>query len=848
MTVVALQDTEARDPALTGGKGAELARLLAEGFLVPPGFCVTTNACARIVEGDTGYRDRLRARIAHAVRQIVDADPAARFAVRSSSTSEDGANASFAGQYETRLGVAPEDIGDAVVEVCRSAKAAHAREYRVYRGASDGAMAVVVQQMVRAERAGVCFTKDPVTAKDHVLVSANFGLGETVVNGEITPDSYVIDRRTMSVGSRSIGSKGRRTVLAPSGTTTVENRVEERAAPCLSDAEACEVARLALRVEALHEAPVDIEWAFEGERLFLLQARPITTLDSRTSGPPKGWAPTDNTPIDPTYPLYSNGNISEVLPGCVTPLSWNHTGQLIEHAFLSQLHSLGAIERNASPRALGFFFHRPYVNVSLLLEAASRTPGMTEDTVLEEFIGKPETRTPPVGWRDLLPNRLPRLLRVLAVVMLRTWTLPRAIAVSCRTAETEAARVDDAWLESASDQSLLELTKMTDTLAAPSVVHVWASTLASVAFAQLRATLSKWIQDDEGALASALVSGIDALPSAAPGASLHALGQRVRADQTLTAALVGAPSDQDAYRRLSESELGSELREFLLQYGHRGVAEAELSRPCWREDPSQVVALLRNHLRDGAVAPKSIQERHSRARAEANDRLRVLPWWRRAVVVWMTRRAREGLLNRETMKDVVIRRLDRSRRAYAELNRRLVSRRLLTEKTDIFFLRWEEIDRLVSGALSPDAASGIVSQRRRDFNWSKRVAVPKIQERVPRTIALDELAASIELRGMGVSAGQVTGVARVVTDPRQDARLEPGEILVAPVTDVAWTPLFAQAAGLVVEVGGLLSHGSIVAREYGMPAIVGVNGATQAIQTGDRVSLDGRTGVVRKLA
>ena len=277
------------------------------------------------------------------------------------------------------------------------------------------------------------------------------------------------------------------------------------------------------------------------------------------------------------------------------------------------------------------------------------------------------------------------------------------------------------------------------------------------------------------------------------------------------------------------------------------MAEAELSRPCWRDDPTQVIALLRNHLRPGAVTPVDVGERQSRAHQEALRRLESLSAWRRMWLRRLIRRARTGFTERETMKDLVIRRLDRSRHIYHEINRRLMQRGMLAAPHDMFFLVWAEVEALMTGARSAEESAAIVELRRRDYRWSQQVEVPKLQEGTARTVDLEDIPHGLELGGLGVSPGLVTGLARVVTDLRRGAYIEPGEILVAPVTDVAWTPLFSQAAGLVVEVGGLLSHGSIVAREYGVPAVVGVSGATKAIRTGDRIRLDGARGQVFKL-
>jgi phosphohistidine swiveling domain-containing protein len=371
--------------------------------------------------------------------------------------------------------------------------------------------------------------------------------------------------------------------------------------------------------------------------------------------------------------------------------------------------------------------------------------------------------------------------------------------------------------------------------------------LASVAFTQLRQVTARWLGDDSGALASGLVAGIRELPSAKPALALQELSEKIARSETLASLFRSEADDEALLEALRRDALREELDRFVREYGHRGVAEAELSLPCWREDPRQVVAHIRNNLRPGAASATETRARQDRAHRRAIEELASLSWWRRKWLGKLVRRARAGFLNRETMKDLVIRRLDRSRRVYREINRRLVSRKLLPSEDDMFFLFWGEVRALLLGERKPEDVANAVNTRRRDFRLSQQVEVPKVQHGTALTIDVMEAHYDVALQGMGVSPGTVTGVARVVTDPRSGAYLEPGEILVAPVTDVAWTPLFAQAAGLVVEVGGLLSHGSIVAREYGLPAVVGVPGATRTIRTGDRITLDGAAGRVLKV-
>ncbi|MGB5810352.1 MAG: PEP/pyruvate-binding domain-containing protein [Polyangiales bacterium] len=860
MSVIDLHDPDARARSRSGGKGAELATRIATGLPVPEGFVVTTSEFTTFIDALDGATDspefgeRIRAApfpvaLAVEVERWAQRSEARRWAVRSSAVSEDGEEASFAGQYETRLGVAAGDLRNAIQAVWSSAFSKRAIEYRLQRGISDVVMAVVVQEMVRADTAGVCFTAHPIHGESQLVIDANYGLGESVVSGWATPDTYVIDRVELATMTQALGDKRVRASLGVDGVEKLDVQPEERTRFCLEPTQVSEVARLALEVEQHHDGPVDIEWAYEEGALFLLQARRITVAGVANSCPPAGWHPANDTPIDPRYPLYSNGNISEVLPGCVTPLSWDHTGRLIERAFIAQLEALGAFGAETNPaRILGFFYHRPYINVSLLLEAAHRTPGMTPDTILEEFVGKPDHATPALRISDLAPHRWPLLWRVVRAVVSHSRSLDARILECHRIAETDAVSFHESQVRRASDEALTSQVEMSEELATPSIVHVWASTLASVAFTQLRRRTATWLQDEDGALASSLVTGIEGLPSLEPALALHTLGDRIASDKKLARLFEEERGDQEVLTELQASSLAPEVARFIESYGHRGVAEAELSRPCWREDPTQLVSLLRNNLHPDATTPFDVRERQRRAHQAALQRLEPLSWWKRRWVTLLVQRAREGVLNRETMKDLVIRRLDRSRVIYRELNRRLLARNLLDRADDMFFLTWREVRDGLQGIVDGTLLASTVEARRRDYRWSQQVEVPKLQEGSPRRLrdSSIEVGSKGYLEGLGVSPGTVTGIARVVRDPRSDARIEPGEILVAPVTDVAWTPLFAQAAGLVVEVGGLLSHGSIVAREYGIPAVVGVPGATRAIRTGDWITLDGASGRVRK--
>jgi len=892
--IVDLSESKALDPLLSGGKGSQLAALRARGRPVPPGFVVTTRAFAlflaelgleaeieKLVRGEPeggppdparapgDLQQRIRAsRLPDSISdalasRLVELERAlggeVLWAVRSSAVAEDLEGASFAGQYDSILGVAGyEAVAEALLRCWASFLNPHAIAYRRERNIGGFQGAVVVQRLVPADAAGVCFTLDPVTGRsDRVLLNANFGLGESVVSGRVSPDSFAVDKASRELVSREIATKDVKIVPAPGGTREVvlPESLQRRAS--LTDEQAVAIAGLALAIEKSEGRAVDVEWAVCQGEIFLLQSRPITATGGgrtpRLEEPPEGCVPELNTPVDPRYPLYSNGNISEVLPGCITPLSWSYIGPTIEHAFRFQGVALGAMEPGgAEYQVLGFFFHRPYVCVSYLEAAAERTPGLSPDTIHEEFIGPPEKSAPALRPRDLWPDRWPAIARV-------TWTLLRKLISLEREAQACRERMQRQRAESGpeqwktwSDQRLIEEVRFCERQAELSDVHVWASSFAVAQFGVLRNLTRAWLGDDDGSLAAQMVTGLGSLPSANPAFGVWELARQVMASPELArrfesirdnASLLVALEETDAPAREFRGSLGR----FLDAFGHRGVCEAEFRSPCWREDPAQVLALVRNYLQPGVVAPERVRERQESVRSRAGARVRELSLSKRLLLGGLLRRTRRCMELREQLKDLIVLRSDRARGIYGEVRERLLARRQLSGSDDLYFLTCGEVADLLTGSMRPEEAGEIVARRRRDFAWCEAVSVPKLQEREPKVVRFEDLAPERRLEGMGVSPGRVEGRARVILDPRQTSHIEPGEILVTPITDAGWTPLFINAGGLVVEVGGLLSHGSVVAREYGLPAVVSVSGATRQIRTGDRIALDGSSGVVLRL-
>ncbi len=885
--VLELTDARAAAAAVAGGKGAALARLAARGLPVPEGAVITTEAFAAFGEtfdlpskvaslladddgGDSfdgrlaslreeihraeipdGVTIALRAYVtrmeqAHGAKQL--------WAVRSSAVAEDGDRASFAGQHDTVLGVCGYDQIVGALRTCwASFLNPHAVRYRQVRKMCDFRGAVVVQRLVDAESAGVAFTADPLRGDgNRIVINSNFGLGESVVGGQVTPDMFVVDKASLAVIECAIADKSHEVVAAPGGCAPRPLDTRRRQVPSLTDNQIRAVAELGRTIEQQEQRPVDYEWAVRGDREYLLQSRPITSRGAdepdAQDAPAPGWHPELDTPIDPEFPLYSNGNISEVLPGCITPLSWSYVGAAIDHSFRAQARALGVSDDPRHEfRSLGYFFFRPYLCVSFLSELPRRIPGVSPDVLYEELIGPPPQRTPSFSWRDLDPRRLLRLAAVMIDVRRQ---LGRAADLEAAV-HAERRGTTAACLRTWSDDALLASVRPCAANSEASVVHVWASSFAVSLFGVLRALCARWLGDSEGVLAARLVTGIGGMPSADPAFALEKLGDLVRASPQLTAAFANEADDRCLLAELRDSQDSAghsfcrELDVFLDRFGHRAVCEAEFRNPCWREKPTQVIAMLRNVLAPGATRPSDLRVRQrevrERATREARGRLSAP---RRLILTFVLERTRHSLAQREQLKDLIVLGSDRARRIYTELRRRLVERDQLADDDSIFFLLGSEVEALARKSMSAATAAERVARRRAEYRICQGLGLPKIQRGTPRWLEAAEPESDGGLRGLGVSPGSAEGIARVVLDPRTDGHMVPGEILVCPVTDAGWTPLFVSAAALVVEVGGLLSHGSVVAREYGLPAVVGVAGATRHIRSGDRLRVDANSGRV----
>jgi len=770
------------DRLRVGGKAFILARLRRAGLPVPDGFVLTANEA---IDGDH-----------EAALVVAAARLGGTAAVRSSAALEDTAEASFAGQYRTLLGVSADAVPRSVEAVRRSATAAagYARALGMDGGPAMASLAVLVQRFVEPRAAGVLFTRHPADP-EAMLVESHPGRGEAVVAGTVRPDRYVLDRET---GDLRDG--------APQGG--------------LAAADLHDVFVLARRVEELLGAPQDVEWALGTDGAVLLQSRPITV-----EGAP---------PRDPRLRRLTRANVGEVLPGPVTPLTVATVVAFLEHAFRDVARRAGLLPRNAPP-FLVVHRERLYLNLSLCLEMGRRLPGLdggdVERLVLGAGGGGGATGGAPLlAW--------PRL----AVVVTRLRRIARQLPAEIDSARAAARSLPPrAAVEGAQPDELLA---MLDGLERAGWVvagaHVATSGACGVRLALLTRLLAALDAGEAPPRVNRLVTGLPGLESAAPVEALESLAGEVheRPDWIAWLARPAAEAAAALRRREAPAALGARLEEFLGRWGHRGVAEGELRAFSWEDDPAPLLAALR--ARASSPRPPGFRARAAEQLGRADEaalRARLGPL--RALLLHRAiSGAREWVTRREATKSLAIALVDHGRDIARAAARRLVAAGRLAQEDDVFFLNAAEL----RGALRGSAPSPAAVRRRRR-RWERGAALP-----APREVDLGAgeavRSAEGELRGLGVSAGVGLGPARVI-QPGEVARLEPGEVLVAPVLDAALGPLLASAAGAVAEMGGLLSHGAVVARELGVPCVVDVRDATRRIRTGERVVVDGGSGHVR---
>ncbi|HEX8555065.1 MAG TPA: PEP/pyruvate-binding domain-containing protein [Sphingomonas sp.] len=806
--MIAMED--AAGHPLAGGKGAALGRLVAAGFDVPPFIVVP--AGARLHEDE----------IASAL-PVLGPGP---YAIRSSGLAEDGAADSHAGQFLSILNVPAAQVAGAVARVAASGAGEGHAAYRAHRGLDDAGEgpAVVIQRMVPADVAGVAFSADPVSGRrDRVVVSATQGLGDRLVAGEVDGTSWWIDREGRSV--------------------------ERRGDAILPDEAVARVADLARAVERAFGVPQDIEWALADGRLHLLQARPITS-------------PLRPEPLaDSGLAVFDNSNIVESYPGIVSPLTFSFAAYAYARVYQSFVALLGVpAERVRRDRAvfenmLVRVDARVFYNLGNWYRALAMLPGFRlnrryMETMMgvgaplpAELLSSIDGADPVTGWARM--REWGRIARVVAGLVREGMRLSA-------TARDFRHRLDRALVATAPDRlRTLPLTQLAaeyrriesellDRWDAPIVNDF----LCMIAFGASRRLLDRWLGAEGLEIQNDMLIGQGDIISARPAQLIRAMGVVAESNPTILAALAA----NDA-ATLATGALAQSLASYVAEFGDRCTEELKLESVTLDEDPRPLHAAVLAAARSGTRARPRAHDPLARLdRAFARRPLRGLV--ARVMLRWAKARVRD----RENLRYERTRIFGRARRLFLAAGVQFHAAGHLDDPRDVFLLTVQEVLGAIEGFGPSSDLIGLADVRRAECARAARLPDPPERLRVhgaaltaqgalPPDLPADD---AVERSGTGCSAGRVVAVARVIADPRTQS-IAAGEILVARHTDPGWIALFASASAIVVERGSLLSHSAIVARELGIPCVVGLAGACRWIADGDRIEVDGATGLVRRV-
>jgi phosphohistidine swiveling domain-containing protein len=889
--------SEALTLETAGGKGANLSMLLRSGFPVPAGFVVTTAAYQAFV-ANSGLRERIAARlssaklddplvldaVSHDIRASFGAAPMpagiadeiknaygnefnslAPVAVRSSATAEDLPEMSFAGQQDTYLNIIGEPaLLKAVVDCWSSLWTARAIGYRARNNIShsDISLAVVVQQMVSSDASGVLFTANPLSGlRSELVIDATFGLGEALVSGQVEPDHYIVSKPEgrLIILSKTLGSKALAIHADPKGGVIhIQSDASQKQA--LSDEQILALAQLGWRVSEVYGTPQDIEWAFADGKLTLLQSRAITSLfpipDGVLAEPLKVWVSFGAVQgmLDPMTPLGREGIFEFVVSiGRFLGFDISRDTQTAFHTAAERIFTnVSSIIRNRIGRFL----------LPKILGVIEPGTSHAYDSILDDPRLAPgrATISLKMAWR-LASFVLPTLARFIRTIANPDAARERAFegaeelyssyADEVKTAKTLAQRL--AFV----DRAMTEV---------PRFVFRRVIPVFAPGYAMFNALdhLAKDVPNGER-LALEVTRGLPYNVTTEMDLVLWETARMIKND-AISAEYFADHSAAELASAYFDGMLPavaqSAVVRFIDRYGARGVGEIDGGRVRWREDPTLVMHSLLSYLQiEESRAPDVMFQRATlEAEAAVNSlasAVRQQPggWFKARQVRFVARRVRALAGVREMPKFFAVRVIGLVRSCLLKTGEEFATLGILNRAGDIYFLHMSELYKLpefqnADGSWRLEeplkALAYRVTERKKLYEREQlRRQIPRILLSDGRAfyggIVSSDASSDDAIFGNPVSPGVVEGTVHVVFDPH-GTRLEPGEILICPGTDPAWTPLFLSAGGLVMEVGGLMTHGAVVAREYGIPAVVGVRDATRRLVTGQRIRVDGNSG------
>ncbi|SFJ71761.1 rifamycin-inactivating phosphotransferase [Thermoflavimicrobium dichotomicum] len=852
-----------------GGKGANLGELRKAGFPVPEGFCVTTYAYQDLIAtspemesllnelnamdpGDLNQLRKLGESIRTHLQQLeipaqmkneilhawesVGKDYA--YAVRSSATAEDLPTASFAGQQDTYLNIKGSDELLRHIRKCwASLFTDRAISYRAKNGFDHRQvyLSVVVQRMVNPEISGIMFTADPVNGNRTVVsIDASFGLGEAIVSGIVSADLYKV--KSGEIIHKNISEKKKAIYSLPEGgTVTKELPRDQQTKQTLTDGQIVSLARLGKRIEKHFGSPQDIEFCIENGEVFVVQSRPITSL-----------YPLPDMPQEPLRVMFSFGHV-QMMTDAMKPLG------------ISVLRTMASA--NVMLEAGGRLYVDPTDVLHLklgrkILPHALNNADEAISRAICEVIQRPEfLKVPPKPGlsRAIRPFIVPILKEVWKNLLKRDPKLAKEKVEAFMQKKLTEVRDN---LKGLRGPARLEAVQyQLDTLLRDVLPNILPYPLTFVILSiWLKKALIRWMGDDK--ILHRLNKSLPGNITSEMGLQIGDLADLVRELPEVEEYLKHA-NDQNFYEGLAKIKGGERfkkaLEDFMAKYGMRCPGEIDLTKPRWREAPTQLVPAILGHMR--SVKPGEHRQRFIQGEQEAQEAAQVIirqversriksKYAKRFIEVF---RYLGGL--REHHKYLMVSVMDECKKAIMAEAGDLVEKGVLQQAEDVYYFTLDELIQLSKGEFKEDV-SQVISDRKEKYEWYQTLKPPRVMTSEGEIVTVSPRQGEFPkgaLIGSPVSAGVVEGKARIVLKP-EEAFLHEGEIIVAPHTDPGWTPLFQSAKALVTEVGGLMTHGSVVAREYGIPAVVGVDDATKKIKDGQMIRVDGNQGFVEFLS
>lgn len=861
-----------------GGKAAALAQLAKSGANIPEwrvidpaafydsidtdklealSLCQNADQIAKILT-ELEACNNLQLELAQVLKTAFSDKP--RLAVRSSAVDEDGSEFSFAGQLESYLYVPHDEILRRVVDVWCSGFTERVLLYRQDAGMDTlpSAPAVLIQQMVNSETAGVAFSADPVTGKrDHCVISAVYGTGSALVSGDSDADTWRVDLQNNIVDFLAAGERQAYVFNKSSEDYLQVQEVTEASAP-LSDSQVIQVAKLTRDTTRWFARYQDIEWAFEKDKLYLLQSRPITAL-SELADP------------DGVKNIWDNSNIVESYGGITTPLTFSFATRAYESVYrefcriLRVPEAVIGVNDDTFKRMLGLIRGRVYYNILSWYRVLAMLPGFTinhkfmeqmmgvKDGLPEDILQSLETASSSDRLRDLL-----RLINTCWGLVLSHFLLSRKIDkfyLRLQKALTEDNKLEE--LEAS------HLCQHYHDLEQKLLTH-WDAPLINDFFAMifygvLRKLCLTWCNDSNETLQNDLLTGEGGIISAEPAQRVRKMAELIIDDDQLVDALCDEKKPEILLLIAERDAFSNAYQSYLEKFSDRCVDELKLESITLTDDPLPLlrsIGHLAIRIRQGDMPESGNIESQIRTRAEQKVASELRGHWLRKIIFnWVLKNTRARVRDRENLRFERTRVFGRVRKIFLALGEILSAHGVLNKPRDIFYLQVDEITAYVEGTAVTTELAALVDLRQKEFDAYISQNEPDdrfetsgmvYQGNNYQSKSEEKTILSGDLKGIGCCPGIVRGPVRVITDPR-NVVLKAGEILVAERTDPGWIMLFPASSGILVERGSLLSHSAIVAREMGIPAVVSITGITKVLKDGDWVEFDGSSGVIIKI-